>query len=82
MLTGNNGVILSGGESYVIGTADWYSVAYGKANMLRLEHPKAIMGLKRVCYQFGRRVLLNDWLSPKTALLQTARHSYMRAVSL
>lgn len=33
--------------------------------MLRLEHPKAIMGLKRVCYQFGRRVLLKDWLIPE-----------------
>jgi hypothetical protein len=29
VLTGNNGVILSRGESYVVGTADWYSIAYG-----------------------------------------------------
>ncbi len=44
MLTGNNGVILSGGESYVIGTADWYSVAYGNGKYVAVGASKGNNG--------------------------------------
>lgn len=44
VLTGNNGVILSRGESYVIGTADWYSIAYGNGKYVAVGASKGNNG--------------------------------------